>query len=297
MDSNTTFSQEFEGTEDLAPGTVNTEAPATVAAPKEKETYELADGSQGSRAAFIREKFINENMSRKDIATNYGFEYRVVYSATVNMVNEAEAGTRGRSVGNAVIKVNADNQLVEVKTNEDGSTSTYVNGELTDVVYGQDELTDKARNVWIQEVIAGGMSRGDVANILDLSYGVIYSLTKEADGTRTTHMVTLEDGTEVSRAEYIRQLAASGMERGEIAKQLDVPYSVVWQATKTQKTAQEKYNDLVAGIKAFREQFSEADQTVFDDAIVSLEALVLTSTEADEKAEADAAAAAAQAEA
>lgn len=87
---NTNFAAEFEGAEALAAEQVATEAPETVKAPKERETYELADGSIGSRAAFIREKFVNENMSRKQIAEEFGFDYRVVYSATVNMHNEAE---------------------------------------------------------------------------------------------------------------------------------------------------------------------------------------------------------------
>ena len=75
---NTNFAAEFEGTEALAAEQVATDAPETVKAPKERETYELADGSIGSRAAFIREKFVNENMSRKQIAEEFGFDYRVV---------------------------------------------------------------------------------------------------------------------------------------------------------------------------------------------------------------------------
>lgn len=288
---NTNFSQEFEGTEALAPEQVATEGVATdlpvVQEAKEKESYELADGTIGSRAAFIREKFINDNMSRKEIAEQFGFAYRVVYSATVNMVNDAEATTRGRAATNAVIKVNADNQLVEVKEIE-GAPVTFVNGEAVDKTYEESELTDKSRNEWIKEQVEAGMSRGDVAKILDLSYGVVYGLTKEAEGTRTTHTVELEDGTTVSRTEYIRMRAAEGVSRGDIAKELNVPYSVVWQATKTEKTAQEKYEDILKNLEAFADKMD--DKEAFDSAMLILKELTVVTAAQDEEADAEAAA-------
>lgn len=293
MSENTNFSQEFPGAAGLAPEQeavaaegVSTEMPVVPEA-KEKETYELADGSIGSRAAFIREKFINENMSRKEIAETYGFPYRVVYSATVNMVNDAEATTRGRAATNATIKVNAENQLVEVKEIE-GAPVTFVNGEAVDKVYTDAELTDKSRNEWIKEQVDAGMSRGDVAKILDLSYGVVYGLTKEAEGTRTAHTIELEDGTTVSRAEYIRMKAAEGVSRGDIAKELGVPYSVVWQATKTEKTAQEKYEELIKSLEAFSDKMDDKD--AFDSAVLVLKDLTVATAAQDEEADAEAAA-------
>ena len=293
MSENTNFSQEFPGAAGLAPEQeavmaegVSTDLPVVPEA-KEKETYELADGSIGSRAAFIREKFINENMSRKEIADVYGFPYRVVYSATVNMVNDAEATTRGRAATNATIKVNAENQLVEVKE-IDGANVTFVNGEAVDVVYADEDLTDKSRNEWIKEQVEAGMSRGDVAKILDLSYGVVYGLTKEAEGTRTAHTIELEDGTTVSRAEYIRMKAAEGVSRGDIAKELGVPYSVVWQATKTEKTAQEKYEELIKNLEAFADKMDDKD--AFDSAVLVLKDLTVATAAQDEEADAEAAA-------
>ena len=283
---NTNFAAEFEGAEALAAEQVATDAPETVKAPKERETYELADGSIGSRAAFIREKFVNENMSRKQIAEEFGFDYRVVYSATVNMHNEAEGGSRGRSAVNAVIKVNADNQMVEVKE-VDGAQVTFVNGEASDVTYTEDDLMDKPRNEWIQEVVAAGMSRGDVAKILDVSYGVVYGLTKDAEGTRQTYTVTLEDGTEMPRAEYIRRQAAAGVSRGDIAKELGVPYSVVWQATKTEKTAQEKFEEAIKAVENFTGKTD--NEEALADAIATLKAIQIPNKEAAEEA-ADAAA-------
>ena len=279
---NTNFATEFEGTEALETNEVVTDAPEVVKETKEKETFTLADGSTGSRAAFIREKFINENMSRKQIAEQFGFDYRVVYSATVNMQNEAESGSRGRSTINAVIKVNKENQLVEIKEIE-GAPVTFVNGEAVDVTYADDELTSKSRNEWIQEVIAAGMSRGDVAKILDVSYGVVYSLTKDAEGTRQSHMIALEDGTEISRAEYIRRQAAAGMSRGDIAKELNVPYSVVWQATKTEKSEQEKFEDVIKAIETFAGKTDNEEALV--NVIAALKNIHILATEATEATE------------
>lgn len=292
MENNTNFSQEFQGAEALAPEQVTTEGVSTelpvVQETKEKEMYELADGTMGSRAAFIREKFINDNMSRKEIAETYGFAYRVVYSATVNMTNEAEASTtRGRSAANTIIKVNAENQLVEVKDVE-GVNVTFVNGEAVDKEYSETELTDKSRNEWIKEQVDAGVSRGDIAKILNLSYGVVYSLTKEAEGTRTAHTVELEDGTTVSRSEYIRMRAAEGVSRGDIAKELNVPYSVVWQATKTEKTAQEKYEDIIKSLEAYADKMD--DKESFDSAMLVLKELTVKSAEQDEKVDTEAAA-------
>lgn len=271
MNENTTFAQEFEGTESLAGEQVQTDTPDVVKEPTEKKTYTMLDGSQGSRNAFIKEQFTVLNKSRKDIAAEFGFEYRVVYSATVNMTNEAEASSRGRSAGNTTIKVNAENQVVEVKENEDGTKTTYVNGEIADVEYAEEDLTSMSRNEWIKQQVEAGVSRGDVAKILDISYGVVYGLTKEAEGTRATHMITLEDGTEMPRAEYIRQLFAEGKTRGEIAKELNVEYSVVWQATKTQKTDTDKFAELVEAIAAFEEKVNEKE--MFADAVATLRAM------------------------
>jgi len=289
---NTNFSQEFEGAENLAPeqvdNAVNTEVPEQVVTEaKEKETYELADGTMGSRAAFIREKFLQDNMSRKEIAEKFGFAYRVVYSATVNMTNEAEAPTRGRAATNAIITVNAENQLVEVKE-VDGAAVTFVNGEAVDHTYEEGELIEKSRNEWIKEQVAAGVSRGDIAKLLNLSYGVIYGLTKEAEGTRTAHTVELEDGTVMSRADYIRMRAAEGVSRGDIAKELDVPYSVVWQATKTEKSSQEKYEEALKALEAFADKME--DKEAFDEAMAKLKSLtVATAAEEEESMEAEAA--------
>lgn len=251
------FAEEFPEAANNTPEQVATDAPMDTAIPAkaEKETYTLADGSQGSRAAFIREKFQQDNMSRKEIADTYGFAYRVVYSATVNMTNEAEAAGRGRSSVNAVIKVTANNQYV----NEvDGKV--YVDGEPYEgAVEDLGELQNADRNEWIISKAQEGVSRGDIAKMLGMSYGVIYNITKELEGTREKHEVTLEDGTVVSRSEYIRMLYAGGKSRGDIAKELDVPYTVVWQATKVVKSEQEKFADLIESLKGYADKVADPD--------------------------------------
>lgn len=257
MSENMNFAEEFPGAANNTPEQVATDVPMDTAVPAkaEKETYTLADGSQGSRAAFIREKFQQDNMSRKEIADTYGFAYRVVYSATVNMTNEAEAAGRGRSSVNAVIKVTANNQYV----NEvDGKV--YVDGEPYEgAVEDLGELQNADRNEWIIAKAQEGVSRGDIAKMLGMSYGVIYNITKELEGTREKHEVTLEDGTVVSRSEYIRMLYAGGKSRGDIAKELDVPYTVVWQATKVVKSEQEKFADLVESLKGYADKVADPD--------------------------------------
>lgn len=257
MSENMNFAEEFPEAANNTPEQVATDAPMDTAVPAkaEKETYTLADGSQGSRAAFIREKFQQDNMSRKEIADTYGFAYRVVYSATVNMTNEAEAAGRGRSSVNAVIKVTANNQYV----NEvDGKV--YVDGELYEgAIEDLGELQNADRNEWIIAKAQEGVSRGDIAKMLGMSYGVIYNITKELEGTREKHEVTLEDGTVVSRSEYIRMLYAGGKSRGDIAKELDVPYTVVWQATKVVKSEQEKFADLVESLKGYADKVADPD--------------------------------------
>lgn len=257
MAENMNFAEEFPEAANNTPEQVATDAPMDTAVPAkaEKETYTLADGSQGSRAAFIREKFQQDNMSRKEIADTYGFAYRVVYSATVNMTNEAEATGRGRSSVNAVIKVTANNQYV----NEvDGKV--YVDGEPYEgAVEDLGELQNADRNEWIISKAQEGVSRGDIAKMLGMSYGVIYNITKELEGTREKHEVTLEDGTVVSRSEYIRMLYAGGKSRGDIAKELDVPYTVVWQATKVVKSEQEKFADLIESLKGYADKVADPD--------------------------------------
>lgn len=269
------FGEEFQATPETAEThdlneVVNGEAVDTT----EKQLYPLKDGSQGSRAAYIREMFLEDNLSRKEIAEKTGFAYRVVYSATVNMINDAEPAGRGRAATSANIKVWGANKAL-VKQHDNGDLYDATTGELVD----EADTMEMSRNEWIKEQVAAGVSRGDLAKLLDLSYGVVYNLTKDQDGTRVKHDIELDDGSVISRSAYIRQLFAEGKSRSDIAKELEVPYSVVWQATKTEKSEADKFAELVDQIKAFGGK--AVDEEIFNDAIAALEMVEIKVSDED----------------
>lgn len=269
----TTFAEEFpEGT---AP--MDTEAPIEAGEAKERETYTLNDGSQGSRAAFIREKFLQDNMSRKDIAEQFGFAYRVVYSATVNMVNSAEAPQRGRGVSSNTIKLTAVGAVVLEK---DGKI--FLNGEEQEPGFEVGETKEVNRNEWIKEQVATGVSRGDIAKYLDMSYGVIYGITKDQEGTRQRVEIELDDGTKVSRAEYIRMKVAAGASKSDVAKELGVPYSVVWQATKTEKADADQLAEFIDEFSKFQDKVTDAN--LFEQIVNAMKTLQIKEPETAEEA-------------
>lgn len=279
------FTEEFpEGVESATPDIELPEG-AEVPAATERETYTLNDGSQGSRAAFIREKFLQDNMSRKEISEKFDFPYRVVYSATVNMTNTAEAPARGRTASVTVINVTEDGKVVLTK--DDG---VYVNGEKVDDITSLGELHEVNRNEWIKKQVDQGASRGDIAKWLEMSYGVIYNITKDQEGTRQRVEITDENGNVMSRAEYIRQQYAAGKSRGDIAKELDVPYNVVWQATKTTKTETEQFKELIESLKAYKEKVSDGE--LFGQICDALDTITILEPKAAEEAPAEAAEAA-----
>lgn len=238
----------------------------------EKEVWTLQDGTECSKSAFIREQFLEFNKSRKEISEEFGIPYRTVYGATVNMENDAEPTSRGRGATFSKIQVTGEGQLVVEK---DGKI--YVDGELHE---GEAPETMEAdRNEWIQAKVGSGVSRGDVARMLDLSYGVIYGLTKDMKGARQKYDVTLEDGTVISRSEYIRQLAAEGMTRADIAKELGVEYSVVWQATKKLKSTEEKFYEAVQALEKFMDIVEEPEKLV--ELVAQLNDLAIKEEEAE----------------
>lgn len=269
------FGEEFQATPEIAEThdlneVVNGEAVGTT----EKQLYTLKDGSQGSRAAYIREMFLEDNLSRKEIAEKTGFPYRVVYSATVNMINDAEPAGRGRAATSVNIKVWGANKAL-VKQYDNGDLYDAITGELVD----EADTMEMSRNEWIREKVAAGVSRGDLAKLLDLSYGVVYNLTKDQEGTRVKYDIELADGSVISRSAYIRQLFAEGKSRSDIAKELKVPYSVVWQATKTEKSEADKFAELVDQIKAFGDKV--VDEEIFNNAIAALEMVEIKVSDED----------------
>lgn len=275
------FNQEFEATPETAETHELNDEVMEDNNGNERTQYELKDGSMGSRAAYIRELFLEDNLSRKEIADRTGFPYRAVYSATVNMVNDAEPAGRGRAASNPTILVAKDNTDVLVHKLEDGR---YVIAETQEEI-AEDQVEEVLRNEWIKEQVGAGVSRGDVAKALDLSYGVIYNLTKELAGTRTQHNITLDDGTVISRAEYIRQQYADGISRSDIAKELGVAYSVVWQATKVEKTAADKFEEAIEQIKGFADKVVDVD--AFNTIIEALELVEIADEEEEEEGEAN----------
>lgn len=268
------FGEEFQATPETAEThELNEAVMGDAADAAEKQLYTLKDGSQGSRAAYIREMFLEDNLSRKEIAEKTGFAYRVVYSATVNMINDAEPAGRGRAATSANIKVHGDDKALIKQSGDDFIDAAT--GEVID----EADITEMSRNEWIKEQVEAGVSRGDLAKLLDLSYGVVYNLTKDQDGTRVKHDIELDDGSVISRSAYIRQLFAEGKSRSDIAKDLEVPYSVVWQATKTEKSDADKFVELVDQIKAFGAK--AIDEEVFNDAIAALELVEIKVSDED----------------
>lgn len=246
---------------------MNTQAPeADEAATEAKDTrvWTLADGSEVSKSEFIREQFTENNLSRKEISEQFDINYRTVYGATVNMVNDAEPATRGRSASNAKIQVTEDGQVATEVEDTLHLNNVAVEGSINDL-----QLQEVDRNEWIKEQVEGGASRADVAAALGLSYGVIYSLTKDVAGASQRHEVEL-DGEMVSRSEYIRAKYdnGNGMTKAEIAKELGVDYPVVWSALKSLKTDEEKLNDAIDKVAKFSEQMD--DQAGFESLLEAL---------------------------
>lgn len=237
---NENFVQEMQAEE------LQQNVPAEVAEEtKDERKWYLEDGTECSKSAFIREQFLKNNLSRKEISEKFNIPYRTVYGATVNLENEAEPTSRGRGVTFSKINVTADDKVVFVK---DGVV--IINGEEQPEGTPVPETIEVDRNEWIKRQVANGMSRGAVAKALDLSYGVVYGLTKDAEGTRQKYEVEY-NGKIMSRSEYIRMRVAEGVSKSDIAKELGVEYSVVWQATKKMKTNEEKFVDAVNALEKF----------------------------------------------
>ena len=249
------FNEEMEVKEE-----VGTEVPEAATTAADKVWYNNA-GEEVTMSAFIREKFTEDNLSRKEISEQFGINYRTVYGATVNMTNDAVASARGRSAQNITINVTEDGHVVSTKTIE-GEEVYFIDGVQIEP-NDQDEIVVPAtvevkRNDWIKEQVANGVDRAAVAKALEISYGVVYGLTKAEGSGRVQHTVTV-DGKEISRAEYIRQQVAAGVKKSDIAHELGVEYSVVWQACKKDKTDAEKFANAIAAIEKFADKVTDAE--------------------------------------
>lgn len=71
---------------------------------------------------------------------------------------------------------------------------------------------------------------------------------EEAKAKRQVIMVTTDDGREIRRTEYIRELwdNGNGMKIGEIAKKLGVKYQIVWQTINNYRKSQAKKAEKAA---------------------------------------------------
>jgi len=206
-----------------------------------------SDNQEVSKSAFIREQFVKHNKSRKQISEENNIPYRTVYGATVNLENEAEPSSRGRGQTFSKLSVTEDNHVVFVK---DGIVT--IDGVAQAEGTEAPETTEVDRNTWIKDQVNAGKNRADIAKMLDLSYGVIYGLTKDEEGTRQKYEIEDPDTHEmISRSEYIRRQVAAGVPKSDIAKKLDVEYSVVWQATKKMKTVEEKFVDSIKSLEKY----------------------------------------------
>lgn len=222
---------------------------------KDDRVWKLEDGTEVSKSEFIREQFTKFNLSRKEISEKFDINYRTVYGATVNMVNDAEPSKSGRSASNAKINVTADGKVVTVVEGVTHVDNVAVSDEDAEAL---GETTEVDRNTWISEQVAGGRSRGDVAAALGLSYGVVYSLTKDAEGSKQRHEIEY-NGEVISRSEYIRRRFDEGVSRADIAKELGVDYPVVWSALKSLKSEGDKFAEAIDKVAKFADKVDNAE--------------------------------------
>lgn len=248
------------------------------AAARDTRVWRLDDGTEVSMSEFIRERFVKDNMSRKEIAEKFNINYRTVYGATVNMVNDAEPAGRGRAAANHKIKVTENGDVVTVIEGV-----THVNNvAVSDEEAAELETTEVDRNEWIRQQVESGVSRGEVAKKLGLSYGVVYNVTKDIKGASQRHMIEYQ-GETMSRSEYIRRRFQEGVPKSEIAKELGVDYPVVWSALKTLKSETEKYQDALKRLEKFAEKM--VDPETFNSLLDQMKALEVIEPENEKEEE------------
>lgn len=111
-----------------------------------------------------------------------------------------------------------EKQEKKVYTLKDGSTT--------------DSRASKIRDMFMQE----GMTRSAITKELGVLYSIVHSATANMDngtvGQRGRTMVELEDGSKIARTDYIRQQVGEGRPRGDVAKELGIPYGTVFAACK-----------------------------------------------------------------
>lgn len=142
--------------------------------------------------------------------------------------------------------------------------------EFTKTEDGKYQLSDGrivSRAEVIRELFSQNWKRADIAKHLDVPYNVVFQATANMTnahhapgkgGVAAPKMITLPDGTQMPRAEYIRQQVAAGRSRAEIAKELGISPSAVWSATKDMKgsrRAERHYVKLDDGTEIPRNEY------------------------------------------
>lgn len=160
---------------------------------------------------------------------------------------------------------------------DDNSTNSPTNSNGSNPVPLNQRGQESQFKAQMRQMVSEGMSRTEVAKALNVKYMQVYAATKDmspsnsgtyADGTPRTGgriSVTLPDGRTMSRQDYIRAEFAKGRKRVDIAKELDVAYQIVFQATKDaatpRKTASAKIVETPDGSLVFEITGSPTGET------------------------------------
>lgn len=179
------------------------------------------------KAAFLA------NKTRKELAEEYNLPYYTITKITKGMKNDVKMH-EGRFEAKKIY-VDADLNIVDVSAG----------GNLAG-------LTETTTKEWVKRVVEEkGYDRKKIAEVLGISYGGVYSYTKDLDmpSERASVMITLADGTQVPRAKYIRARVAAGADKSALAKELGINYNVIWQATSKKKTDAMKMDEAISVIR------------------------------------------------
>ena len=110
--------------------------------------------------------------------------------------------------------------------------------ETTEAIAAQEtvEPTIKVTNASIvRGMFNAGQSRAEIAKALNIRYQQVFAYTvnmtnehHNAETTGRSIMVEKEDGSSVTRKAYVAEELKKGRTRGAIAKELGVPYQVIY---------------------------------------------------------------------
>ena len=104
----------------------------------------------------------------------------------------------------------------------------------------EQEHKKSSRASQIRQLFDSGMSRAEIAKELGVRYQIVYQATKDAanphhNGSTTGRNIMVADlwtGEQMPRREFFRREYAFGRTRLSLAKEFNVPYQTVYQATR-----------------------------------------------------------------